>query len=218
MTRKKQSKTKSRKPTSKQNTKTPFLKELSNMVLAVVMISLIFGYDWLKPESTFENFKGVLFPVSLSFALYELAQRIVARKLRANATYRLWIPGVVFCLMLMLVGIKLLLVGGIVISAYKFGRWGMKDRFPTLTEIGFISVAGPLTNMALALICNMLAGPGANPVFLQMATINSWLAFFNLVPIKELDGGKVMFWSPMMWLVLLFLTMLLFTSSGMLVV
>ena len=192
--------------------KDSFTKEIGNIILAIIIISLIFAYDWLNPLNTFENFYTPFIAVTTSFLLYHFAQRVMSRKLKCNIAYRLWVPGVVFGLLFMLVGIKIILIGGILISAYKFGRWGMKDRLPTVQEIGFISVVGPLTNIFLAIIFGLLAGPaatGQNSFFAYMSMLNSWLAIFNLVPIKDLDGGKIMFWSPVYWFFLSFFAILL---------
>jgi len=202
-----------------QSKKDPFTKEISNIILAVIITSLIFAHDWMNPLNTFGNFFKPFIAVTISFLLYHLAQRMMARKLKCYIAYRLWVPGVVFSLLFMMVGIKIVLIGGILLSAYKFGRWGMKDRLPTVQEIGFISVAGPITNISLAIIFGLIAGPaatGQESFFAYMSMLNSWLAIFNLVPIKNLDGGKVMFWSPVYWFFLSLFAILLIMPTGLL--
>jgi Zn-dependent protease len=63
-----------------------------------------------------------------------------------------------------------------------------------------VAGAGPLSNIALALIFGLLIRVGADMVpasFLQIAVavviINIVLAIFNLVPIPPLDGSKILF-------------------------
>ncbi len=204
------------KARKKTTLKDPF-KELVSICIGILAGTLIFSHNWTMPSETLIEFQALLLPFTLSFFFYYLAQRYMAERLRCNMSYNLWIPGIVFSLMLMLVGIKLFLIGGIIISAYKFGRFGMKDRLPSIQEIGFISVAGPLMNMIVVAIFNVLTYYiGSNPFFADMIFLNSWMAFFNLIPIKDLDGGKVMFWYPMFWMILMFFAILLITPSNML--
>ena len=76
----------------------------------------------------------------------------------------------------------------------------------TKREIGTISIVGPLTNLALAFIF-------AIPIFVVPFggiltilcsfgyQINLWLAAFNLIPIGELDGRKIISWNNIIWAV-----------------
>ena len=40
-------------------------------------------------------------------------------------------------------------------------------------------------------------------------TINSFLAFFNLIPVAILDGAKVIKWSPVLWGIVTVLALIL---------
>jgi len=204
-----------RKKESKSPNVKDHFKELLNISLGIVIGTLIFSHRWMDISYTFSNFQELFLPFTSSFIIYYLAQRIVSEKMKCNITYRLWVPGVILSMMSMLAGIKIFLIGGIVISAYKFGRWGMKDRLPTVQEIGFISVSGPLVSMFLVAAFKVLTYYiGANNFFDDMILINGWITFFNLIPIKELDGGKVMFWYPMLWIILIFFSIIIITPSS----
>lgn len=62
-----------------------------------------------------------------------------------------------------------------------------------------VAVAGPASNIAIALIFGLLlrANVSSNPAFMQITAsivfINILLAIFNLVPIPPLDGSKILF-------------------------
>ena len=71
-------------------------------------------------------------------------------------------------------------------------------------EIGIISVAEPVTNIALAIVFMALAIFA--PVYTSNTNIwfigfyvNSFLAFFNMLPIFPLDGSKVLAWNAVVW-------------------
>jgi Zn-dependent protease len=77
-------------------------------------------------------------------------------------------------------------------------------------ENGIISLAGPLTNLAIALIFLFLSvavGLRGTPraeilaaSLLYFGTyVNAYLAFFNLLPIPPLDGSKVIAWNFPLW-------------------
>lgn len=189
--------------------------ETMSLIIAVIATTIIFAYDWKAPLSTIDALPLSFLAVLTAFLFHELAHRFAAKKLNCSAVYRLWVPGVIFGLLMMLVGVKLIIVGAVVIGTYKFGRWGMKSRHPSIREIGFISVSGPLTNLALVLVFKLLANiaafAGLASTLGYLATINLWIAFFNLMPIKPLDGSKVFFWNPRIWLLLILFTLALFT-------
>ena len=78
---------------------------------------------------------------------------------------------------------------------------------------GRIAIAGPMTNMALALIFIAIAAliyPFSlhsqiiHLIYLTCAvgySVNSYLAAFNLLPFATLDGTKVMKWNVLIWFV-----------------
>jgi Zn-dependent protease len=63
---------------------------------------------------------------------------------------------------------------------------------------GKISLAGPLTNIILALLF-LGAGFFATGILAQLVNygfmINLWLGAFNLIPILNFDGKKILAWS-----------------------
>jgi Zn-dependent protease len=72
----------------------------------------------------------------------------------------------------------------------------------TKEENGKISLAGPLTNLALAILFTPLVFiPALSEVGLVGVQVNLFLGAFNLIPIFPLDGSKVLDWDWRIWLV-----------------
>lgn len=66
--------------------------------------------------------------------------------------------------------------------------------FSEMTEdhIGFIASAGIIANLAFAIIGYLIGFP-------EFAKLNIFYAFFNILPISDLDGNKIFFGSIVLW-------------------
>jgi len=76
---------------------------------------------------------------------------------------------------------------------------------------GKISLAGPLSNMIIAIIFLALGfffSPMENIARFGF-TINSWLAFFNLFPFQNFDGKKVYQWNKTIYFILLVISVVM---------
>lgn len=89
-------------------------------------------------------------------------------------------------------------IGSILIFLVGFG-WGKPVMFNPLSfrnpaiSATIISLAGPLTNLLIAIVCAVLIRSGLAPLALwsKIALVNIVLGVFNLIPISPLDGEKV---------------------------
>lgn len=72
------------------------------------------------------------------------------------------------------------------------------DRFSELVEkhIAFIAASGILGNIILAII-SAIFNLG------DLARLSIYYGFFNMLPISQLDGSKIFFWSWRLWLFML---------------
>jgi Zn-dependent protease len=68
-------------------------------------------------------------------------------------------------------------------------------------KIGLISLAGPATNIGLAVVFLVLDFIQPALLFTLGARINTWLALFNLIPFGPLDGAKILIWNKGIWLI-----------------
>jgi Zn-dependent protease len=68
---------------------------------------------------------------------------------------------------------------------------------PRRLGMALVSLAGPFSNFALAVICGLVIKLGlsnsvADPILIDVIFINLLLGTFNLIPIPPLDGSKVL--------------------------
>ncbi|MFQ6136045.1 MAG: site-2 protease family protein [Candidatus Hydrothermarchaeales archaeon] len=132
--------------------------------------------------------------IGVSFIAHELAHKYIAQRYGCWAEFRMWETGLTLAF-LMAITLKFVFAapGAVYISS---GFLGISKK-----ENGLISVAGPTTNLILALLflplVNLSGFLGTLGYFGFF--VNAWLAFFNLIPFPPLDGSKVMAWSPRIW-------------------
>ncbi|MEK6978698.1 MAG: site-2 protease family protein [Candidatus Micrarchaeota archaeon] len=132
--------------------------------------------------------------VGTGFILHEMAHKLVAIQYGAYARFQMWTQGLLLMLGLSFLGFVFAAPGAVYIYSHNISR----------KENGIISVAGPVTNIALAIVFMALAIFA--PVYTSNTNIwfigfyvNSFLAFFNMLPIFPLDGSKVLAWNAVVW-------------------
>ena len=76
-------------------------------------------------------------------------------------------------------------------------------KFSEMTEdhIGYIAAAGIGANLALAIIGYLIGFP-------LFAKLNIYYAFFNMIPISNLDGNKIFFGNLVLWVFLAVITLI----------
>ncbi|MBZ6493762.1 metalloprotease [Natrinema longum] len=130
--------------------------------------------------------------VGVGFLLHELAHKVVAVEFGQVAEFRADYQMLFLAIMGGLVGFLFAAPGAV----YHRGR-------TTQRENGLIALAGPVTNLLLAVLFAPLLMFAATPGFLpgMLATIgqmgiwiNLFLAAFNMIPFGPLDGKSVLEW------------------------
>ena len=120
------------------------------------------------------------------FAMHELAHKFVAQKYGCWAEFRYSQQGLLLALVMAgLAGFLIAAPGAV----YIVGRIDQRQN-------GLISIAGPLTNViiALAMIPLVLMGGLIGHGAFTVAFFNTFLAIFNMIPVMPLDGSKVFKW------------------------
>lgn len=135
------------------------------------------------------------FVIGLGFVLHELAHKLVAQRYGFWAEFRSDDR-------LLMMSLAMAYLTGFFFAAPGAVWWhGPASQ----KEAGMISLAGPVTNIAIAFMCLgviSLAGtlPPALLDLLRLSfQINAFLAFFNLLPIFVLDGAKIIKIYPIAW-------------------
>ncbi len=131
---------------------------------------------------------------SLGFILHELAHKYVAQGYGLWAEFRLNMMGMLLTAISILSPLKFIAPGAVVIS-------GLADP----KTVGRTAVAGPMVNLTITVgllaLLPSLSG-GLYRALLAGASINAFLALFNLIPFWVLDGQKVYSWNRRYWAVL----------------
>jgi Zn-dependent protease len=167
-------------------------KEVKHLTIAALLVfgiglsSRIFIPYWGLEELL------MLFTFSLaftaSFLAHEIAHKIVAQRENLWAEFRLTIFGAVLTLLSIFSIFKIISPGAVMIS-------GFADK----NRIGKISIAGPATNIILAILLLGLAFLVQHSIFTILAFINASIAIFNLIPFGILDGFKIFLWNKRIW-------------------
>ncbi len=126
--------------------------------------------------------------IGFAFVLHEVAHKYLAIMYRCNAEFRANDSMLILMLIVSLFGIIFAAPGAVQISGHV-----TKDKY------GKIALAGPLTNLGLALIflAIILSGLGnfSLTLFRFGFLINAWIALFNMIPLFGFDGNKILAWN-----------------------
>jgi len=169
--------------------------ELRELLKAWFVISLAFAIVLGGLGNIVGSFLVASLSVGLGFIFHELGHKIAAQRYGCHAEFQANNQMLVFALVTSLFGIVFAAPGAVMI-------YGHIDK----RQNGIISLAGPAVNFVIAVLFLLLL-PHVSGVLTVVATygylINSWLGLFNLIPILNLDGKKVLMWNKAVYIVML---------------
>ncbi len=181
------------------------VKELRDLVISALALALAFGIALSGGFRAFQQpailvlvIGMALVAVSLGFVFHELGHRLIARRFGYFAEYAMWPMGLMVALGFSLFGFVFAAPGAVMIypRATVLGTASLSRH-----KIGLISLAGPATNVGLAVVFLVLDFIQPALLFTLGARINTWLALFNLIPFGPLDGAKILKWNKGIWLI-----------------
>jgi len=166
------------------------VKHLCLGTLLVIGISLSFGFDSLGAADWGFVFSGLAAVITLSFFTHEIAHKVTAQRRGLWAEFRLTLWGAVLTCVSIFLPFKIISPGAVMISGPA-----------SIDDIGKISIAGPLTNIAFsAVFLGLMFMPSPYyRIFAVGAFFNGYIAVFNLIPMGILDGFKIFNWNKMIW-------------------
>jgi len=127
--------------------------------------------------------------VGLAFLLHELAHKLVAQRYKCWAEFRADLTMLGIGVLMSFLGVVFVAPGAVII----FGNIDYKQN-------GKVSMAGPLTNIILAIALLPLLFINFSSTIVQNIVdsgylINAWLALFNMIPFWNFDGAKIYAWN-----------------------
>ena len=186
-------------------------KEISPILLVILTITLVLGL--------FKNFQGILYTflaVFFAFIINILAKKMMSFYLGSEIEMKLWkikqygfkpsrsfkkfIPaGILFPIIFAIIRLgNFVWMASLIFemnpkisrTAKRYGLYTYSEI--TESHIGFIAAAGVLASLIFAIV-GYIAG------FPEFSKISIILAFFNMIPISDLDGNKIFFGNLILW-------------------
>jgi Zn-dependent protease len=184
--------------------------ELKQISIAWLAISFAFANILHLEYNFLITFLIAAITVGTGFLLHEFGHKIMAQKYGCFAEFRAFYNMLFFAVIISFFGFVFAAPGAVMIAGH-----------PTRKQNGVISLAGPLVNLVFAYLFFMLLAFSA--LFAQSAflatlfsygfLINTWLALFNLIPIGNFDGRKVLHWNKTVYYIVLALAGFMFLAQ-----
>ncbi len=188
------------------------LKELRHLIISIFVLTFAFAFDDKRPKFELEywltNFIYFFLTVTIVVLVYLISQKLMAYKYKANISYRIitisrfWFGpskkenkinypiGIIISLLITIfTKAKLIFVtlGSFIIDYKKYKRLGFKIAHLTQYEIAKIAAVGPIAATLLALIFKSIGN------FNEIILVSSMYAVFNMIPLADSDGSKILF-------------------------
>lgn len=182
--------------------------ELRDLLKSWIALSLAFTIVNVGFNLGFEFIIGFLisgFTVGIGFLLHEMAHKLLAQRYGCFAEFRSNDKMLLLAVFVSFLGFVFAAPGAVHI----IGRI-TKDQHGKIASVGIV------TNLLLSILFLFLGFFGG--IFLVIgaygATINAWLALFNLIPFGRFDGFVVMRWNKIIYGVLIVVAAIMLMLPG----
>jgi Zn-dependent protease len=187
-------------------------REVKDLFLAWILLSIAFAVLFTGAQNLLSEFFAVALGVSaltagMGFLLHELAHKFVAQRYGLFAEFVAYYKMIFLAIGLAFFGFIFAAPGAVMIK-------GMVTR----ERNGKISVAGPVTNIVLAVLflAPLLLAEMSGIMWMIFSfgfRINALLAVFNMIPVMPFDGAKVIAWDKTVFYIVAGIGILLFVGS-----
>ncbi|MBC7129520.1 MAG: site-2 protease family protein [Thermoplasmatales archaeon] len=172
-------------------------EEIKHLLISISLLCIAFSIANSFPiHENFRLFVNLLpfsfLAVLTAFAFHEIAHKFAGIRYGYWSEYRMFPFGLILALLLSFLGFVFAAPGAVQI-------FGM----PTREHAGKISMAGPFSNILVSAVFLSISKITKIEIIALIASINAFLAIFNLLPIPPLDGRKILSWSMPIWLSML---------------
>ena len=184
-------------------------EEIREITISTLILAFIFyypGFSAFFSELGIVGFLKYMFffiILGLAFIPHELAHKFMAMKYGCFAQYQMWMGGLKFALLMVFMtngSFAFAAPGAVVIYTSFRDHLGVRHVTITKKQNAYISMAGPLTNFAMAaLMIPFMAISGISSLAGSIYYVNVFLGLFNMIPFGPLDGTKVFAWDKVYW-------------------
>lgn len=171
------------------------IRELSISVLVLILafsIVLSGGILGLKNANILITVITACVAIIPAFVLHEMSHKYVAQMFGCWSEFRYWLFGLGFALMTSFFGMLFTAPGAVYIKS--------KNNI-TIKQNGLIALAGPSTNIFLALLFMTIGVLFKSDIAMFAMYINLFLAGFNMIPFDPLDGSKIWPWDKKIFVI-----------------
>ncbi|MBN1386597.1 hypothetical protein JW968_06530 [Candidatus Woesearchaeota archaeon] len=162
--------------------------EIKHLAISWAAITMAFTIVMLDPGKGFlVTLLHSALAVGTGFVFHELGHKLVAQRYGCWAEYRADFRMLFFAIIISFTGFLFAAPGAVLIH-------GNVDK----ARNGKISMAGPLTNILIAVIflaISFFSQGILQSIALFGTQINAWLALFNMLPFGNFDGRKIFAWN-----------------------
>jgi len=174
-------------------------QEIRDLLTSALIMAFVVAYPFAGMTTVMEmaiQMAVATLVLGTAFIFHELAHKFTAQSYGCWSEFRMWKEGLFLAMMLRLFNMPLFIAPG----ATYFSPFiaGIATLQLSREQHAKISLAGPLTNIALAFMFFALR-PILGGVSLLAIQVNLALAFFNMLPVGPLDGRKVAGWNFWIW-------------------
>ena len=202
-------------------------KELSHIIASIVILTAVFSFGFILINKPYEIPKAALYSTVLIILVIG-SKKLMASMLDLDIEHQIWMfsrwgfrkqnkfkkeapAGIIFPLLLSLISLGAVKFSALLTyearalkyrAAKRFGYYSYAEM--TDWHNALIGTAGIMTALIISVVSYFL------PYDLELlARMSAYYAFWNLLPISNLDGTQIFFGSKILWSTLAILTLII---------